>query len=331
MCNFSPFEIADPVLKRLSQFSDDPISHDIRGRIMISKYLLSAAVSVACLSQVAAADLGSKAPLAPAPAPAFFLFADTQISYRFEAFAREPGISPAIQKNVITITHFDVWKYGTNFANIDFLKSNSRDPAAGGGQGAFEVYGLYRGTLSGNALTGSKNFSFGFVKDVSLSYGFDANTKNTSFAPEKKDLVAGVQIAFDVPGYLTVSAHAYKEWNHCGVCAVGGKNPEFDTTAEFEIGYMQPLAFTGLPLRFSGFTNIVLPKGKDGFGDSTKTEVLSNNRLTLDVGQLVTGKPNQIDAFVGYKYWHNKFGNNYKINNGAIENTVYMGLAWHAL
>ena len=39
-------------------------------------------------------------------------------------------------------------------------------------------------------------------------------------------------------------------------------------------------------VRFSGYTNIVTPKGKDGFNVQTKTEVLSDNRLTLDVGKI---------------------------------------------
>ncbi|MBX9739570.1 MAG: hypothetical protein K2X62_05850 [Beijerinckiaceae bacterium] len=303
---------------------------------MLKKLLATAALVASALTSASAADLISKsAPPAPAPAPAFFIFADTQLSWRFETRAREPGNQRNIQKHIFAITHFDVWKYGTNFANIDFLKSNSRDPANGGGDGAFEVYGLYRGTLSGNALSGSRPFSVGPIKDVSLSFGFDANTKNTAFAPQKRDVVGGLQVAFDVPGYLTASVHAYKEWNHCGLSAGGvaicNRNVEFDTTAQFEIGYMQPLAFTGLPLNFSGYTNFVMPKGKDGFGAQTKTEILSSNRLTLDIGKLAFGKANMVDAFLGYKYWRNKFGNNYRTNAGSIENQIFFGLAWHAL
>lgn len=305
---------------------------------MTFKILLGAAAAAALATQAFAADLTAKKP-APAPQPLpYFLFSDTQVSYSFYTRAKEPGINGPVQKNVLSITHFDVTKWGTNFANIDFLKSNHFDPANNSNNGALEVYGLYRGTLSGNYLAGSKAFAFGPIKDVSLAAGFDANTKNTEFAPQKRLLVGGVQIDFAVPGYLTVAVLAGKEWNHCGlsfcdplVGTARTNDPEFNVNAHIEIGYMQPLAFTGMPLRFSGYTNIVTPKGKDGFGAQTKTEVLSDNRLTLDVGKLAWGKANSVDAFVGYRYWLNKFGNASKGGNtgGTIENQIYVGAAFH--
>lgn len=299
---------------------------------MIFKTLLGAAAAVALVTQVSAADLGVKPAAAPAPLP-YFLFMDTQVSYSFYTAAKEPGIRGPIQKHVVSITHFDVTKWGTNFVNIDFLKSNSGDPANNSNNGALEVYGLYRGTLSGNYLAGSKAFSVGPIKDVSLAAGFDANTKNTFFAPQKRLLVGGISIAFDVPGFLNVALLAGKEWNHCGFCAFPGGNtdPEFKTNAHIEISYMQPLAFTGMPLKFSGYANIVTPKGRDGFGAQTKTEFLTDNRLTLDLGKLAYNKPNTIDAFVGYRYWLNKFGNASRniTSGGTIENQVYVGAAFH--
>lgn len=296
------------------------------------KSCIAAAAALLCVSQASAADLGSMKAPPPEPAPLpYFLFADTQIAYFYETRAREPGSTQTTRKHVISLSHFDVTKWGTNLVVIDFKKSDNRDPANGvGSDGALEVYGVYRGTISGNWMAGGKAFGGGFIKDVSLAYGFDANTKNTTFAPQKRLVLAGAQVAFDVPGYLTLAAYAGKEWNHCGVCPVGGINPEFKTNAHIEVGYMQPLAFTGMPLRFSGFTNFVTPKGKDGFGDQTKLEILSDNRLTLDVGKLANGKANVVDVFLGYRYWKNKFGSNYKITPGSIEQQLYVGLAVHA-
>ncbi len=298
---------------------------------MTFKTLLGAAAAVALVTQASAADLGSKKP-APAPAPLpYFLFSDTQISYFFETRAKEPGRAGYVTKNVVSITHFDVTKWGTNFVNIDFKKSNVNDPANGSSQSddALEVYGLYRGTVSGKYLTGAKTLGLGPIKDISLAGGFDANTKNTEFAPQKRLLVGGVQFDFDVPGVFNVGVLAGKEWNHCGICPDAGANPEFNVNAHIEVVYMQPLAFTGLPLKFSGFTNFVTPKGKDGFGDKTKLEILSDNRLVLDAGKLAGLKANTVDTFVGYRFWKNKFGNNYKNLPGAIENQIYVGAAFH--
>jgi hypothetical protein len=87
-------------------------------------------------------------------------------------------------------------------------------------------------------------------------------------------------------------------------------------------------------LYVGGFTNYVLPKGPDGFSHQTKAEFLSDNRLTLDVGKLLLEKPHTYDAFVGYRYWLNKYGNNDDVaTNGNLqgmkEKTWYAGVAWH--
>lgn len=296
---------------------------------MKTKILFGAVLAAAFASQAGAADLAAKKKAAAAPAP-YFLFADTTISYRFETRANEPGSVHNVQKNVGSLTHFNVTKWGTNFVNIDFLKSNHFDPAKGtNADGAFEVYGLYRGTLSGNYVAGNKAFSNGLIKDVSLAFGGDLNTKNTSFAPRKRLLVGGAQVDFNVPGMLNVAVLAGKEWNHCGESYCTDHNPEFNTNAHIEVNYMQPLAFTGLPLKFSGFTNFVTPKGKDGTGAKTKTEILSDNRLTLDFGKVIGYQANKIDTFVGYRHWLNKFGNNHSSLAGSVENQIYVGTAVH--
>ena len=325
------------------------------GSMKFKPLLLATALIGAMVGNASAADIITKAPVKPVDPP-FFLFSDWQISYWHEFNGAEPAIGRGIHKDIVTLTHFDVWRYGTNFVNIDFLKSSNKDPAApwggvgfgfppgtGIGQGALEVYALYRGTLSWNALSASKAFSFGPVKDLSFYYGVDANTKNTAFAPQKDLVVAGLQVAFDVPGFFNVAVALHKEWNHNGIVpqlqAIGvpcpgacAENVSFKPTVVFETQYMHPLTFTGLPLRFSGFTNVVLPKGNDGFGFATKTEILTDNRLTLDLGKLAGNKGDLVDVFVGYRYWQNKFGNNHSLDltGGSTESTAYLGLALHA-
>jgi hypothetical protein len=306
-----------------------------------------------------AADLPTKATPAPLAAAPFFLFSDTQISLWDMPKAAEPELGH-INKGILSLTHVDAWQYGTNFVNIDFLKSDDHDPAApwgapgtpfatipvsGVGDGAFEVYGLFRSTLSFNALTDSKKFSFGPLKDISLYYGGDTNTKNTALAPRKRDVVGGIQFAFNLPGggSLNVAPVYYKEWVHNGIAvdliaigqcssAVCTENVSFASTGAVETSYMVLLSFLG-PVRFQGFANVIAPKGKDGFGNQTKTEFRTDNKLILDVGQLVANKPHWIDAFVGYSYWQNAHGNDHTTDptGGSTQNTVFFGMSWHAL
>ncbi len=263
-----------------------------------------------------------------------FDFSDTSVSITYGPDFKEPGVVESndptkgtnIDKMIFTLTHFDVYKYGTNFFNIDLLQSNGRDPANNSHTGATEVYGIYRGNLSMNSIFDTKAFSFGPVKDVRFEFGGDANTKNTSFASEKKLLILGPNISFDVPGFLNIGLHYSQEWNNNGIV---GKTVQFDPAFELEIVFMQPLSFTGLPLRFEGFFNVVAPKGKDGFGAQTATEVLTQPRLTLDVGALAFDKPNTLDFYVGYQYWYNKFGNNHSYVPGSIASTVFVGSTFH--
>lgn len=286
--------------------------------------------------------------------PSFFTVSDTQVSYWHEFTGAEPGIAFPVSKNVVSLTHFDEWRYGTNFVNIDFLLSDNRDPqypwggpgfplpadGSGIGSGALEVFGTYRGTLSFNRLSGTETFRVGPLRDLSLYVGGDANTKNTAFDPRQRDIVAGLQLAFDVPGYLNVAAAFYKEWNHNGIVPLLGNPPgmseyvSFAATATFEAQYMQPLDVTGVPLRLSGWANLILPKGTDGFGIATLAEFETDHRLTLDIGKLVADRPNLFDAFVGYRFWLNKFGTTpYPANSpplpGTLESTFYLGVAWH--
>ena len=190
-------------------------------------------------------------------------FSDNSFSYRYQPFSREPGINTNIPKNIIALTHVDAGQnFIDNFMNVDLLQSNDDDPANNAGKpnsrGATEVYALWRGDFNNQKLFGQGVSVPGFIRDVTFQIGADANTKNTAFAPEKKDIVFGPNIHFDIPGFFNVAVHYYQEWNYNGIV---GKSVNFNPTAEFELVYLYPLSFTGLPLRFQGFTNFVLPKG----------------------------------------------------------------------
>ena len=315
----------------------------------MKKILTAAVLGLGLATAAHAADLPTKkAPATPAAAGPFgFLYEDTQIYFAYKPFGKEPGVSDAlhpggtpIQKYIFGLTHFDVWNYGTNFFNIEFLQSDSKDPPAGAianaGTGATEIYGVYRGTLSGNSLTGTKAFSFGPIKDISLGFGGDFNTKNTTFGPSKKLLVIGPHIDFALPipgAVFGVSLNLAHEWNYNGIV---GKAVSFRAAPEIETNYMIPLAFTGVPLRLEGYTNFVLPKGKDGFQNWSKLEINSDTKLALDIGKLA-GWGRSVDVFVGYKYWLNKFGNDHSLytragtmaNPGSVESTVFVGASWH--
>jgi hypothetical protein len=70
--------------------------------------------------------------------------------------------------------------------------------------------------------------------------------------------------------------------------------------------------------------------------NETKTEVFEDVRLTLDASKVFWAKPGIWDAYVGYRYWYNKFGvdhNAFLFSSIApgtgIESTAYVGTTYH--
>ena len=126
---------------------------------------------------------------------------------------------------------------------------------------------------------------------------------------------------------------------------------------------LEPLTFlpTWLPMSWNSFTGVTFPKGT-GLSQSnvaaleaaggwcyqggnnphnqcsaeTKTEVFSENRLVLDVGKMYWNKGGLLEAFVGYRYWYNKFGTDHNAGvfsvlapNTSIESTAFFGTTYH--
>ena len=238
-------------------------------------------------------------------------WSDTSVSYRHvakeSAFVVDPaGNKVDVAKNIVALTHISGYKYGTNFFNIDVLKSDSNNPAHGSSSGAQEVFAIYRHDLSLSAVSGT-SLKFGPIKDVSLTAGFNAGSKNDDNGASPRALVIGPTLQFALPaGFLNVGLQAYKESNNS---AFNGGKQNFDTAAQLNAAWGIPFN-AGIPANFKGFLSVT---GKKGLGNpaaaaDTKAETLLNALVMFDVGSLA-GKKDVFYAGVGYEYWNNKFGN----------------------
>jgi hypothetical protein len=173
----------------------------------------------------------------------------------------------------------------------------------------------------------------GPLHNIAFEIGADAETENTYLAPAKRDFVAGLQFAFDLPykGFFNVAPLAYKEINHnaflqCGgfgvpgACSVDG-NTNFKTTWAVEINYYMDIGFLPPEMQYfaiSGRAGFYGPKGNQNQplglasgGTATKTEINSEPiRLTFDASKAVWGAKytHFVDVWVAYRYWQNKFG-----------------------
>lgn len=226
-------------------------------------------------------------------------WSDTSIGYRYAPQQSEPGVSDKVEKNILNFKHVSGDKRGTNLFNIDLVKSNSEDPNKGGAAGAQEWYGFYKRTFSLTALTGEKT-TFGFAKDISLTGRIDAGAKNTTFAPAPFKLRLGLSAAMPVSaGFWDLGLDIARETNNNGIAQ---RSVTYDTVPVLTSAWAIPAG----PGTFGGFFDVVAPKGRDGFGNETKTETLLRANYMFDVG----GSKSQLKAGVGVEYWNNKFGCN---------------------
>jgi hypothetical protein len=313
------------------------------------KSLFATALAFAFAATAAfAADMPTKAPPPPPEAP-FFLVNLNSLSYSYAFTANNPGAGKT-PKDIVSFTHFDVWAYGTNFFNVDWLKATNGSnppngtpaapcdfvPGTSGCSGFTEIYGLFRSTLGWNQIFNTKAFAVGPLTNVEFVVGSDVNTDNTTLGSAKRAIQGGLQFDFATPykGFVNVSVNAYKEWQNDGFAAngVGGNlNPsgkvDFDTTWAIEALYSQPLAFQPLPLTFKSFVVIHGPKGcgepcDPGPGLKRTNEYLTQQTLFLDVGKLAWGKADQFSVWGAYRWWKNKFGIDPNQPFGSFSNTV---------
>ena len=330
-----------------------------------------------------AADLPVKAKAKPIADAPFFFVIDDRLTYSYIFTAAQPGmfsinpngtVNAKTAKQVYSFTHFDAWAYGTNFITMSLFKSDHNDPAApctgsgviqdplngfatvsAGCAGASEVYGLFRSTFGFNEIFDTKAFSVGPLHNVSFEVGMDANAENRYFAAAKRDVVGGLQFAFDLPykGYFNVAPLVYWEfWNHnsfsqCnagwtinnipGVGCNADGNVSYKPTWAVETNYYMDLGFLPENMQFfsvSGRLAWYGPKGSDteplpvnpaNNVFATKVEFNSEPiRLTFDASKAVWGAKYShfVDLWVAYRYWQNKFGLDHNAASVACSVTI---------
>jgi hypothetical protein len=324
-----------------------------------TKAIAAAALSLAAIATVAPTSFAHAADLPPVKTKAkpiadvpFFFVNDNLFTYAVQFNATDPGVTAHTVKQIYAYTHFDVWAYGTNFITLSLAKSDHADPAGPCGDpfdpnpgtcaGAAEFYGLIRSTLGWNQLFNTKMFSVGGVlNNISFEVGVDGETENQYLAPNKKDIVAGLQFAFDLPykGFIDIAPLYYQEWNHnafltpglvgtgCvnvnGFCTgIDDGNTQFSATWALEINYYMDLGFLPEQINYfsvSGRAGFYGPKGSGSTAsavqsfNNTAIEINSEPiRLTFDASKAFypggAKYSHFLDVWVAYRFWENKFG-----------------------
>ena len=269
-------------------------------------------------------------------------WSDTSVSLRHGTKFAEPYGTNDITKNIVGLTHVNGYKYGTNFINIDYLMSNSKDPAfKDGSTGATEVYAVYRNTVDLEKATG-KSFKTTGIRGLGVTAGVDFNTKtDTGYNSKKQMFVAGPTVFVDVPkGFLNVSLLALWESNapHNGYANTDTPRYSYDTHPMLNLAWGIPFTVASVPLSFEGFANFIASKGKNEAGGDTAAETNIDMQIMYDVSAKIGAAPKTFKVGFEYQYWKNKFGNQTtavkdsatgKAGPGATANTPMIRAEYH--
>ncbi|MES2017837.1 MAG: outer envelope protein [Pseudomonadota bacterium] len=237
-------------------------------------------------------------------------WSDNAISYRVGNDFREPFNPHAIRKNIFAFTHASGYQYGGNFLNVDLLRADHNDPRSlNGDAGSSEVYVVYRHTLDIGKISG-KDLTFGAVKGVGLTLGFDVNSKHdVGYNSRKRMLVLGPTLMWDVPGFLKTSLLLLHESN-----APSGAFPPISTVGRRYTYDLHPMlsASWAIPVspqwKFEGYANFIAAKGVSEVGADTGPETNIDMQMMFDAGAAMGYKKNMFRIGVEYQYWNNKFG-----------------------
>ena len=260
-------------------------------------------------------------------------FSENTVSYMYGPQYRTPFITTAsgtgadIIRSTIQFKHLDSWKYGSNLFTFDIRKSNSVEPASGGGTGALELYAVLRSAFSLNRIANTRAFTAGPLRDVSFEVGANLETKNSHYAPEERTLYVGPKLQFKLPrGFFNVGLHLRKEWNHQGIF---GMDESYATNFNIEPTWSIPFRVRGVAMAFEGFADFNTPKGKDSFGKESASEFLLRPQLKFDLSSILHTESRFLEAGIGLEYWHNVYGKPTAQVPGAEQLTPLFTLTVH--
>ncbi len=238
----------------------------------------------------------------------------------------DTGKAAAIPRFSLEYSHLTSFASGSALADLMFNQSSMAEPSAGGGSGATELYAILRSNFGLNHVTRSHAFQTGPLRDVSIEFGANLETKNSSYAPAERTLYVGPRLEFALPrGYLNIGLHFRKEWNHEGVL---GQSESYSPNFNIEPAWMLPFRLGNIRLAYNGFADYNTSKGYDSFGTATAPEFLVRNYVAADIGSLLLHKPQLIDLNCGFWYWHNEYGKPSSVP-GSEQLTPIFGLALH--
>jgi len=274
-------------------------------------------------------------------------WSDTFLGYQYSNQFRDPGVSGNEVKTRLELSGVYGWDYGTNFFDVNMLAASHKDPSntptrfgneAPNVPGDTEVYVVYRSDFNLGKIF-KTDLSFGPVREVDFTVGFDFDSCNNTFASNKKLIIAGPQFAFNISkGFWNVGVGVCKEENYNGFIE---HEVDFKTQAVLWTAWSKSFDL-GVPITWKGWGNFLSSKGNQTPGNlpgsfatagdnGTRPETLVDTYVMFDVSSVFGRKKGAIFIGPGFEFWNNKFGapnktdfaNNFGDNNQPVHAIMY--------
>ncbi|MFP5465076.1 MAG: outer membrane protein OmpK [Gammaproteobacteria bacterium] len=240
---------------------------------------------------LALATIGAMLPAAANAGSA--LFATTNIQYlhgaNYADFNPDGGFSHDDESSIVTIEHFNVWKYGDNFLFVDITNPDGEGDAFGTtteGDGSF--YAEISPRLSIGKIFFDKELSSGIVKDLLFT-----STLEIPESPVEQTWLYGLAVDLNLPKFQFFQVNWYMRDNQAS---------GIDTGQQVTLVWALPFKLGPVPLVFEGFFDYAW--GEDPLQDN----IITAPRLLVDVGDLMGVGAGKLQAGVEYQIWRNKFG-----------------------
>lgn len=215
------------------------------------------------------------------------LFATTNVEYLYGTSYQDIVNGEDDKASIITIEHFDVWKYGDNFLFVDITNPDREGDVTGpGAKGYASYYAELSPRLSIGKTFFGKELAFGPFSDVLLT--------STLEIPDGLEQVYlyGVAADLKLPLGSFFQTNLYVRDNQDSHVGDG-----YQVT--FAWGF--PIKAGSLLFQFEGFFDYAFDQ--KGLEDN----IITAPRFLLDLGQFF-GKPGCLQAGVEWQFWNNKFG-----------------------
>lgn len=226
------------------------------------------------------------------------VFGTTNIQYlygtRYADFNEDfSGFVHDDKASIITLEHFDVWKYGDNFFFVDITNPDRE------GDG----FATTEKTTGGYYAEISPRLSFGKIFDTKLEFGpivdllFTSTLEIPSGGVEQTYLY-GLAADLKIPGLQFFQFNWYVR---------DAQSSALKTGQQITLVWGAPFKIGNIDFMFEGFFDYAWGENPKAPGDSYQDNIVTAPRLLIDVGSLFS-KSGVVQAGVEYQIWRNKFG-----------------------